>query len=282
MPGHLYPLDNFASRIQESASKGKLIINSPKVIEGNYNQYGYPSSEDGWLSGAMFTSVTIGNNITSIGEYVFKDCSSLTSVTIGNSVTKIGYYAFKNCTSLTSVYISDIAAWCNISINTSAHPLGYAKLYLNNKLVTNVIIPDGVTRIGKGAFAYCNSLKTITIPSSVTVIGAAAFESCSNLNSVTISDGVTTIGDGAFYDCDALKSVVIPNSVSYIGDSAFEYCTSLASVYCKPTTPPNKGDDVFNKNNKDGRYIYVPSASVSAYVDRWGAYKSSIKGYNYE
>ena len=267
-----------------SGCKGKLIINSRKVVEGNYQKYGYPSSEDGWLSGAMFTSVTIGNNITSIGEYVFYKCSSLTSVTIGNSVTKIGAYVFEGCTSLTSVYISDIAAWCNISISTyGQHPLCYANLYLNNKLVTNVIIPDGVTRVGRRAFAYCTSLKTITIPSSVTVIGADAFRSCRNLASVTISDGVRTIGDEAFYFCDALKSVVIPNSVTEIGNSTFEYCTSLASVYCKPTTPPYIGYDVFNNNNKDGRYIYVPSASVSAYVDLWGSsYKSSIKGYNYE
>ena len=42
-------------------------------------------------------SVTIGNNVTSIGENAFKSCSGLTRVTIGNSVTSIGSDAFKHC-----------------------------------------------------------------------------------------------------------------------------------------------------------------------------------------
>lgn len=260
---------------------GKLIINSRKVVEGDYLSYGYPSSEDGWLSGAKFTSVTIGNGIKEIGQYVFYNCSSLTSVTIPDSITSIGYYAFRNCSSLTGVYISDIAAWCNISINTYGDPLYYArKLYLNNELVTNLTIPDSVTIIRRNAFAYCSSLEAITIPSSVTVIGAAAFENCNNLKSVTISDGVNTIGDGAFYRCSALQSITIPNSVTRIGACAFQNCTKLASVYCKATTPPSLDEDAF-ENNKDNRYIYVPSASVGAYKEAWSVYKSSIKGLNF-
>ena len=260
---------------------GKLIINSRKVVEGGYLSYGYPSSEDGWLSGAKFTSVTIGNGIKEIGQYVFYNCSSLTSVTIPDSITSIGYYAFRNCSSLTGVYISDIAAWCNISINTYGDPLYYArKLYLNNELVTNLTIPDSVTIIRRNAFAYCSSLEAITIPSSVTVIGAAAFEYCNNLKSVTISDGVNTIGDGAFYGCSALQSITIPNSVTLIRACAFQNCTKLASVYCKATTPPSLDEDAF-ENNKDSRYIYVPSASVGAYKEAWSGYKSSIKGYNF-
>ena len=48
---------------------------------------------------------TIPDSVTSIGEWVFYDCSSLTSVTIPDSVTEIGYDAFSNCSNLTSVTI---------------------------------------------------------------------------------------------------------------------------------------------------------------------------------
>ena len=87
-----------------------------------------------------------------------------------------------------------------------------------------VIIPDGVTSIGDGAFFYCSSLTSITIPNSVTSIGNYAFCDCSSLTSITIPDGVTSIGNYAFEGCSNLKSIAIPNSVTFIGSSVFNLC----------------------------------------------------------
>ena len=94
-----------------------------------------------------------------------------------------------------------------------------------------VITFDGeLTTIGVGAFAYCDSLTSVTIPNSITTIGVYAFAYCDSLTSVTIPDSVTTIGGGAFTDCSSLTSVTIPDSVTTIGNGAFEYCISLTSV----------------------------------------------------
>ena len=169
------------------------------------------------------TSVTIGNGVTSIGNNAFYDCKSLTSIEIPSSVTSIGANAFQNCTGLTAVYISDIAAWCAISIeNIEDNPLYYAhNLYLNYKLVTDLVIPNSVTSIGHYAFYGCYSLTSVTIPNSVTRIGAYAFEHCTGLTSVTIPSSVTSILKYAFSRCYCLTSVKIPNSVTSIRDYAF-------------------------------------------------------------
>ena len=53
---------------------------------------------DGYNSNTTLTSVYIGSNVTSIGDYAFDGCSNLTGVTIGENVTSIGSYAFYNCT----------------------------------------------------------------------------------------------------------------------------------------------------------------------------------------
>lgn len=95
---------------------------------------------------------------------------------------------------------------------------------------TEVVIPAGVTSIGKSAFCDCKGLTRITIPDSVTNIGEHAFEGCMGLTKITIPDSVTSIGESAFLYCEGLTSVVIGNGVTRIGDNAFCACENLTSV----------------------------------------------------
>ena len=164
------------------------------------------------------TNVTIGSNVTSIGDWAFNGCISLTSITIPGSVTSIGSSAFSGCSSLTSITIPDSVT----SIGSSA--------FSGCSSLTSITIPDGITSIGEWAFSRCSSLTSITIPDSVTSIGSGAFYGCSSLTSITIPDSVTSIGDWAFYGCSSLTSITIPDSVTSIGSSAFSGCSSLTSI----------------------------------------------------
>ena len=108
----------------------------------------------------------------------------------------------------------------------------------------NVVIPNGVTRIGTHAFEFCDSLTSITIPNSVESIGDNAFNHCTSLKSITIGNSVKTIGDSAFYYCNSLTNVTIPNSVTAIRDDAFCYCDSLINVTI-PNSVKSIGDEAF-------------------------------------
>ena len=250
-----YGIDSGCKYIGDSAFSGcsgltnVTIPNSVKYI-GRYAFSG--------CSG--LTNVTIPNSVKYIGRYAFNGCSGLTSVTIGNSVTSIGKTAFSGCFELKSVYITDLEKWCNISFDSyESNPLYYAhSLYLNNKLVTDLVIPDSVTSIGNYAFQDCRRLTSITIPNSVTSIGNSAFSGCSGLTNITIPDSVTSIGDSAFSWC--AKIVTIPDSVAYIGHGAFS-SPSLDKIYYQGT------EEDWNKININVHNIldYQELKSVTRY-----------------
>ena len=164
---------------------------------------------------SSLASVTIPNSVTSIGLGAFAECSSLASITIPNSVTSIGEYAFSMCSNLAEVHISDIVAWCKLNfITTDSNPLYYARnLYLNNELVIDLVIPDGITSIGKDAFRGCSCLESVTIPNSVTSIGSCAFYDCSSLMSVYCKHTTPPTGVYNMFDNNAEdRKIYVPHN----------------------------------------------------------------------
>ena len=109
----------------------------------------------------------------------------------------------------------------------------YAKKIKNEqsrKEIASVIIPEGITEIGRSAFYKCSNLININIPKGVTEIGFQVFCYCSNLTRITLPEGVTKIGDSAFYNCSGLININIPDSVTVIGGEAFSDCSSLINI----------------------------------------------------
>ena len=161
-------------------------------------------------------------------------------------------------------------------------------LYIHRELITEVVIPEGVTNIGEGffwdctglteitipagvtsidnyAFPGCRNLVSVSVPESVTSIGDYAFQSCESLTTINIPEGVTSIMNNTFQDCNSLASITIPAGVTSIGSHAFWGCSGLTSVICKAATPPAIADEwtIFDVDRSVP--VYVPTASVEAY-----------------
>lgn len=229
-------------------------------------------------------SIVLPNSVSYIGKVAFEECTGLKSINIPTSVTTISDEAFLG-SGIESVYITDIAAWCNISFGDLANPLAGASLYLNGELLTDLVIPEGVTSIKSESFYQCKSIKSISFPNSITSIGNRAFCGCNNLESVVIPTGVSSIGDEAFLLCNNIASVTISESVTTIGYRAFNCGSKLSNIYCKPMTPPNVNV------NTDGKWwgfqditpisakLYVPIGAGDTYktTDYWKDYASIIE-----
>ena len=213
--------------------------------------------------------VSIPNSVTSIGESAFYACTSLSSITIGNSVTSIGDFAFGDCIALTAVhYTGDMAGWCGITFDGyGSNPLQYAhNLYIDNTLVSELVIPESITEIKDNTFRG-SSVTQVTIPNSVTSIGSYAFEMCSGLTSVTIGNSVTNISDYAFCKCRGLTSITIPNSVTSIGEYAFAGCSGLTELLI-PGSVTSIGNSIITECHLDKIFMF-PEMDFRDYSDKW-------------
>lgn len=130
----------------------------------------------------------------------------------------------------------------------------------------NLIIEEGITKIGLGSFIYVLPISNITLSSTVTEIGQSAFGDCTSLTSINLQN-VEVVGEQAFYGCSSLNTVEMPNVIK-IEKHAFDSCNSLVNVSMPKVE--NIADYIFARCNSL-RSINVPSSitSVSNYAFSW-------------
>lgn len=122
------------------------------------------------------TDINIPSTVTTIDYGAFTSCQELTKITIPASVELIGVNLFEACISLESIEV-EVENANYRSIDGVLYTKGMKVLcaYPSNKAGEEYTIPDGVTTIATGAFAYPQHLKTLNIPDSIEVIDENAF-----------------------------------------------------------------------------------------------------------
>lgn len=216
---------------------------------------------DAFSNCSNLETLHLNEGLVSIGEYAFYYCDMLDLNTLPNSVTHIGHCAFND----TAAYDNEVN-WENDLFyigncllgsrqHTGAEPItvkdgtrliaDYAfSYYFQN--VTEIVIPNTVTQIGKDAMLSCDSLERISVSEQNTSFKSVDGVLYNNDVSVLIQyprkkpettfaipDTVTVIRKYAFSSCDTIESITIPASVVSVEDYAFDYCKSLQKIiYC--------------------------------------------------
>ncbi len=229
----------------------------------------------------------IGNNVMRIPAYMFYECVYFTSLSIGNSVTTIGTSAFQYCSSGNNglsgnlVIPNSVTTIGSNAFEDCSHYSGYT-----------LTIGTGVTLIGTSAFRLCDFSRvnfnanncadftsntkpfeectgTIAIGSNVQRIPAHLTKGASftqvNYNAINCADitsadkpyegcsGSLSIGSNVqripaymFINCtDFTSTLTIPYSVTVIGDYAFYRCFGLTGTLTIPTSMVSIGDNAF-------------------------------------
>ena len=175
---------------------------------------------------SALTTLSLGEDIQTIGNYAFENCTSLTGVTIPQSVTSIGYYAFEGCTHLNPLTIKGpITSMGNYAFAGSTY-------------LTSLTLSDDIQTIGKFAFVGSTSLKTVTLPKNLTSIGEYAFADCSELKSITIPEKVKTINPKTFADCSELEYIILPAGLTTFFDDSLENCRPECVIYSNKDKGP--------------------------------------------
>lgn len=131
---------------------------------------------DNMFYNAKIISIILPKSAKAIGEYAFKNCTSLINIYIPESVTDIAYCAFYGCISLQSI-----------------------------------VIPNSVTNIDTHILGECSSLKTVTLSNALSVLPSRTFYKCKNLSRITLPASIKKLED-SFFGCTALNEVHVQST----------------------------------------------------------------------
>ena len=181
----------------------------------------------------MTGELVVPDGVTSIGQSAFNGCSKITGVTLPKGLTAIADYTFNGCTALLDAVIPD-----------SVTSIGYMA-FANCKALTAIDLPESLTTLGNYAFQNCTAATgEVVIPDSVTDIPMGAFAYTGKVEKLTVGAGVELIYSAqnnahAFYDMNSVTEVTftgltVPNDApdGYESNKAlFTYMPALETVY---------------------------------------------------
>lgn len=127
------------------------------------------------------------------------------------------------------IYKGTLEDWFGMDFGSSAFSYD-TELYINGAKVTDLVIPETVTKINKYAFAYYGGLKSVTLHEKITVIEDGAFFNCQGLEEISFPCTDVSVGNSAFAECEQLKKVTFTGAKAVLEDGVFSGCVNLKEV----------------------------------------------------
>lgn len=209
-------------------------------------------------------TITIGNNVVNIGENSFSNCSKLKTLTLGEKISQVGVNAFLSCKNISSInYKGSIESWCKISFKSEKSNPFYESsptFLIDNKVITDITIPDTITTVKQYAFAH-TKIQKVKLSNNLISIDQYAFKNCP-IFSINIPNSVKTIGSYAFYGTD-LNKIELGASIERIDKYAFG-ATHLYYIINKSSLPISLDSDEYGSIAYNAKIVCNADGSTIA------------------
>ena len=194
-----------------------------------------------------------------------KDMEKIKNLKVTGTLNRLDFSCMSRMLKLSALNLkearveNDYIPWRALSASYSDATLYYLVLpdklkeisdqaFQDQPLSGSLIIPEGVVKIGRNAFAGCtNFTGTLSLPSTVEKILEGAFQQCNFACELYLPKGLKEIGDAAFYNCKNLYgNLVLPEGLSQLGESAFANCTHFTGDLSIPSGVKEIGEGTFS------------------------------------
>lgn len=210
---------------------GDILIPSECVINGE--RLGVAGIKLRAFAGTKITGITLGANISDIGQGAFEDCENLVNVNMRAARNEhIPMNCFNGCVHLINIQLGNRIQRIHEQAFKDCKMLEAIDLPLSTEIVASSAfencyrlkeVSGNIKYVNEGAFRSCFRLKEFNF-NSVNSIGAQAFR-LTGFEELTLPGNVATIGRKAFSDCYALKTVKLEEGIKEIGEYAFASST---------------------------------------------------------
>jgi hypothetical protein len=219
------------------------ILSSVKSINDYAFCYGGRIVNNDESSFDSLTSLTFekDSNLTKIGNFAFEGRKNLINIDFLNAskLISLGECAFnfcgnKNYDFTNSILLENIGNNCFTCFYNGYYNYyndGYMQSYTyKNSFIESIKLnTTSLKNIGDGAFFSSKKLTEIVLPNSLTIIGKFAFYN-SNLSSIVLPNSLNDLGIKAFKNCSSLKTLTLSNSLKVLGDNVFDNCSALETI----------------------------------------------------
>lgn len=183
---------------------------------------------DAFTFAKRLETINIPSTLKDIRDGAFSYCKNLSPslLVFPDGMTEIGEQAFEGCNDL---WDKEKNHWKELEVVIPSSVRTIAFCAFKGCHVSNLVLSEGITNIGKMAF-YGHCLKEFTIPESCKDLGEYAFANSYDLERVTLPEGLISIPEGFLYECREMKVINIPSTIVTIGNAVFNNCQSLTSL----------------------------------------------------